>query len=113
MARGHKRGGRQKGAPNKVTLKREAEIKASGMTPLDYLLSVMRDDKVDAAVRRDAAKAAAPYVHPRLSSVDLKAEVDTHEDWLDRLLPPPDQRHSEARRSASEVCPLSAMRTSC
>jgi hypothetical protein len=29
-------------------------------------------------------KAAAPYVHPRLSAVDLKAEVGTHEAFLVR-----------------------------
>jgi succinate dehydrogenase/fumarate reductase-like Fe-S protein len=43
-----------------------------GISPLDYLLSVMRDAKIDRSARVDAAKAAAPYVHARLSSVDVK-----------------------------------------
>lgn len=62
--------GRPKGAPNKATAAKVAEIEASGLTPLDYLLSVMRSPDSDEARRVDAAKAAAPYVHPRLSNVE-------------------------------------------
>jgi hypothetical protein len=46
-----------------------AAIRASGATPLDFMLQVMRDEAVEPAKRLDAAKAAAPYVHPRLASV--------------------------------------------
>ena len=70
MARGRKTGGRRKGTPNKATATRQAEIAASGLTPLDYMLSVMRDEQADKVARLDAAKAAAPYVHPKLASVD-------------------------------------------
>jgi hypothetical protein len=63
-------GGRQKGTPNRATAAKAAAIAASGLTPLDYLLSVMRDDKLPNEERRDAAKAAAPYVHPKLASVE-------------------------------------------
>jgi hypothetical protein len=63
--------GRPKGVPNKATARREAMIAAGGETPLDYLLSVMRNDSATVAERTDAAKAAAPYVHPRLSSIEL------------------------------------------
>jgi hypothetical protein len=41
------------------------------MTPLDFLLSMMRSDIHEPALRLSAAKAAAPYVHPSLSSVDM------------------------------------------
>ena len=44
-----------------------AAIEASGLTPLDYMLSVLRDEKADARRRDDMAKAAAPYVHPRMA----------------------------------------------
>ena len=47
---------------------------ASGLTPLDYMLSIMRDIAVDDARRLDAAKSAAPYVHARLSNVEAKVE---------------------------------------
>ena len=40
-------------------------------SPLDYLLGIMRDKDQDARARLDAAKAAAPYCHARLSSTEL------------------------------------------
>lgn len=64
-----KTGGRRKGSTNKATAAREAEVKASGLTPLQYMLQVLRDDKADASRRDDMAKAAAPYVHPKLANV--------------------------------------------
>lgn len=76
MAAGRKTGGRQKGVPNKASAAKAAEIEASGLTPLDYLLSILRDAGAEQNVRIDAAKAAAPYVHPRLSTVDLGNKDD-------------------------------------
>ena len=70
MAKGFKTGGRNKGTPNKATAARQVDIAASGLTPLDYMLSVMRDEQTDTATRLDAAVKAAPYVHPKLASVD-------------------------------------------
>jgi len=40
------------------------------MTPLDYMLKVMRDEENPAEMRLDAAHKAAPYVHPKLASVE-------------------------------------------
>ena len=34
------------------------------------MLSVMRDETADTSVRLDAAKAAAPYDHPRLTTIE-------------------------------------------
>lgn len=65
-------GGSRKGRPNKATAAKAAAIAASGLTPLDYLVSVMRDENAPRAERIDAAKAAAPYVHPKLQPVDGK-----------------------------------------
>ena len=68
--KGHKKaGGRKKGSPNKASAKRQAEIAASGLTPLAYLLSILRDEDASTEDRMWAAKAAAPYVHPRLASI--------------------------------------------
>ena len=74
--------GRPVGAPNKASAAREQAIAASGLTPLDYMLSTLRDEEQPVNVRLDAAKAAAQYVHPRLSAVEVKAEVlsKTHDD---------------------------------
>lgn len=69
MALGKKTGGRQKGTPNKATARREREIAKGGDTPLDYMLKVMRNPRADASRRDDMARAAAPYVHPKLSTM--------------------------------------------
>jgi hypothetical protein len=76
-AKRKKTGGRQKGTRNKLTALREAEIAASGLTPLDYMLKVLRDGKEDTSRRDEMAKAAAPYCHPRLSTVDAKVNVNS------------------------------------
>ena len=62
--------GRRRGSPNKANIARQAEIAASGLTPLDYILQVMRDEENDLATRLDAAVKAAPYVHPKLAAID-------------------------------------------
>jgi hypothetical protein len=71
-----KSGGRQKGVPNKRTAAKVAEVEASGLTPLDFMLNVMRDKEQAMDLRFDAAKAAAPYVHARLSAIDAKVDVE-------------------------------------
>lgn len=81
-----KTGGRQKGAANKATAQRQAEVAASGLTPLDYMLAILRDEALDESKRLDAAKAAAPYVHPRLAAVEHSGTLThNHESWIDRL----------------------------
>ena len=70
--RGKKTGGRQKGAANKRTREIADKAIADGLTPLEYLLSVLRDETEERATRLDAAKAAAPYIHPRLANETVK-----------------------------------------
>lgn len=55
------------------------------MTPLDYLLSVMRNEDEDTATRMEAARAAASFVHPKLSSVQQDTRI-SGEDTLSQLL---------------------------
>ena len=71
---GERRGGRQRGTPNRATAAKAAEISSSGMTPLDYMISVMRDETAARPERLEAAAKAAPYVHPgsRRSSTPLR-----------------------------------------
>ncbi len=59
-------GGRPKGSRNK-TPAFQRKIGEGGITPLEYLLEVVRDVTQDRAERIKAAQAAAPYVHPRLA----------------------------------------------
>jgi hypothetical protein len=70
MARGRKTGGRQKGSRNRATEEARFAAKATGILPLDYMLSVMRDPAVDQKRRDAMAMAAAPYLHARLSTID-------------------------------------------
>jgi hypothetical protein len=72
MARGIKTGGRQKGSRNRATEEARAAAKATGILPLDYMLSVMRDANADQKRRDAMATAAAPFLHPKLNSVDPK-----------------------------------------
>ena len=62
-----KTGGRAKGTPNKKKSAEVALIESSGLTPLQYMLQVLRDHNHPHAERMDAAKSAAPYVHARLA----------------------------------------------
>lgn len=73
---GERRGGRQKGTPNRATAAKAAEVAASGLTPLDFMLSRMRDELAPMDDRFEAAKAAAPYVHAKLAAIDAKVDVE-------------------------------------
>lgn len=69
---GERRGGRQKGTRNKRTQEIAEQARNGGITPLEYMIEVMRDDAAEKGRRDDMAKAAAPYMHPRLASTELK-----------------------------------------
>lgn len=66
--------GRKKGEPNKRTAALVAKVEATGITPLDYLLGIMRDDTAEPRDRQNAAVAAAPYVHAKLASVEVSGK---------------------------------------
>jgi hypothetical protein len=73
MAFGRKTGGRQKGSKNKRTLAAAAatpDAVPTGPTPLQFMLEIMRNPKLEHTIRMDAAKAAAPYLHSKLVAVD-------------------------------------------
>lgn len=67
---GKKFAGRKAGVPNKKTVETITKIEQSGLTPLQFLLDIMRDVGQEPAARVDAAKAAAPYVHPKLANIE-------------------------------------------
>jgi len=91
MALGKKTGGRKIGSANKRTREIADKAIAEGVTPLEYMLDVMRapmmpeikqaieNGQIDAdtitrlsgwhKMRYDAAKDAAPYIHPRLQAI--------------------------------------------
>jgi hypothetical protein len=66
---GERRGGRQRGTPNKKTLIKNVVFLAAAAdpnrSPLDFMLALMRDPQVPLDLRIDMAAAAAPLVHAR------------------------------------------------
>lgn len=56
-------------ATNEVPTEAAADAASQDMTPLDYMLSVMRAPDADAARRDRMAIAAAPFMHPRKEPV--------------------------------------------
>ena len=81
-----KTGGRKKGIANKRTREIADAAIAQGLTPLEYMLAVLRDETVEPERRDEMAKAAAPYLHPRLAAIEAKLSVAVdHETALDQL----------------------------
>lgn len=72
--------GRKPGGSTKRTQQIVEAAMAEGISPLEYMLQIMRTEETfgeDARVMHDqrvmrfeAAKAAAPYIHPRLAAIE-------------------------------------------
>jgi hypothetical protein len=66
---GERRGGRQRGTPNKKTARMNAAIDAAAanpaISPLDFLLGIMRDPNASSELRIRAAAQAAPFIHAK------------------------------------------------
>ena len=96
MAWGRKTGGRQKGTRNRATEEARVAAQATGILPLDYMLWVMRDPAADHKRRDAMAMAAAPYLHPRLSTIDATLSPVVGE--------PLPERRNHGRICGSERC---------
>ena len=72
MARGGKREGSGRPAGAVTARTREVADKAAqeGITPLEFMLGMLRDEAADPRDRMWAAEKAAPYVHAKLASVE-------------------------------------------
>jgi hypothetical protein len=80
--RGGKRAnaGRKAGSATKKTREIADKAAETGITPLEFMLNVMRQEppktknaqirQAYQAMRFEAAKAAAPYMHPRLAAIE-------------------------------------------
>jgi hypothetical protein len=82
MANGHggarQGAGRPRGGKNAATQKRAAALRraaAKNVGPAEFLLREMRDKKLPRQERWLLAKWVAPYVSPRLSSVEVVKSV--------------------------------------
>ena len=65
-----KTGGRQKGVANKRTREIADAAAREGLTPLEYMLGVMRDEEADPE-RRDRMAAAAASISPRVRATSV------------------------------------------
>jgi hypothetical protein len=72
MARGGKREGAGRPSGALTEKNRELAEKASteGLTPLEYMLEILRNEQADVKDRMWAAEKAAPYVHAKLASIE-------------------------------------------
>jgi hypothetical protein len=97
--KGHTRYGRRvKGTRNRATQRVRDEIAASGLNPVDYMLSVVRNKKLDMATRLDAAKAVAPYTNPRLAVIDSTVRTEVNVTALTE-----EERRERARQAILEA----------
>jgi hypothetical protein len=72
--------GRKPGAATRKTREIADAATAEGITPLEFMLHVMRSEPIEGLepqhqlkaqeMRFEAAKAAAPYMHPRLAAIE-------------------------------------------
>lgn len=80
------------------------ESRKSGETPLEYMLNVMRDQSADSKRRDAMASAAAPYLHPRLSTATLnvKQASSLREMTTDELIAALHAKRDSGRASEAE-----------
>ena len=64
--------GRPKGS--KTTKTRDIAVRAAaeGISPVEFMLNIMRDESADMERREAMAKACAPFCHPRLAYTTVK-----------------------------------------
>lgn len=95
--------GRKPGQSTKLNEEARRAAAEGGIMPLDYLLTILRNEGNDTKTRFDAAVAAAPYVHAKLSSVEQKhsGEIGMKGDPVDR--PPRETREEWLERRKREL----------
>jgi len=64
--------GRKPGSASQKTREIADQAVKDGLTPLQYMLAVLRDPNTDPDRRDRMAVAAAPFCHPRLAALDAK-----------------------------------------
>jgi hypothetical protein len=84
MARGGARPGagrKPKAVSDAVKACEIAAKRSNGdMTPLDFMLALMRDDEQDLKLRTAMAQAAAPYIHPKMADSMKGKKEQAQED---------------------------------
>ena len=83
-----RKAGRPKGSRNKIPGHFADAIKRVGISPLEFLLDYMVNEDEPIERRIDAAKAAAPFCHPRQASVQMQVEGSVSYHVMERRLVP-------------------------
>lgn len=68
--------GRPKGSVSKRHVEMLAGAVSEGITPVEYMLKVLRDENADDKSKAWAAEKAAPYIHPRPAPLARPIEID-------------------------------------
>lgn len=78
MARGGPRpnSGRKRGSLSKKTTEIAVRAMEQGISPLEFMLNVLRDKSQPFDARYAAAKDSAPYVHAKLAAVEHSGDKD-------------------------------------
>ena len=72
---GNKLGGRPKGSKNKKTLRQEL-IERGGMSPAEFLNSIMHDEQAPTGARMKAAEKLMDFTEQKLTSIELHTDED-------------------------------------
>jgi hypothetical protein len=68
--------GRKPGAATKLNKEARERALEGGISPLDFMLNILRNEQNAFEDRFEAAKAAAPYVHAKLAAVEHAGNKD-------------------------------------
>ncbi len=90
---GRPKGAKNKGAtltkntPNRLERIKERALEDGKILPLDWFVGVLNEPEATDEERMEAAKAGAPYMHPRLEAIAFQGQVThkTHEEALAEL----------------------------
>jgi hypothetical protein len=101
---GERRGGRQKGTPNKRTIAAAEKLEALGCDPIKQLGQIALDESVEVSLRVQVLKELCQYVAPKRKAMEVTGEDGgpvktemTVSEWLDSIngqsLGPPSERN--------------------
>jgi hypothetical protein len=101
---GERRGGRQKGTPNKRTIAVAETLAALGCDPIKQMGKIALDERVEVSVRVQVLKELCQYVAPKRKAVEVTGEDGssikgelTISAWLESIngqsLGPPSERN--------------------
>jgi hypothetical protein len=80
-----------------------AKAASQGLMPLEYMLAVLRDESQPHDERFKAAINAAPYMHPRLASTELKGDPAHPIETVSRIELVAPEIHNGAHPAAAQA----------